>query len=246
MFRDLLFFGYHKGEYPLKSNAELRGARTAFEYQIKFATVFSFILCVIDIVSIICVVIFSTVGEFAKNWSLHIEMGIVLLVLIFTFTSIKSKITCVIQVILFGISTVLMLLFGNAGSVFMCLIGTALYIKIYFAHVHLGYIKSRGDIDNMDQIREVISGTGEMRADLKKAFSDYEKGGVNPFNKQVNHEAIFNNPVEEEQKKPQTEIFTDFSKEELDAILGKSKNQQKCYAFDGAYEINVTEGECDG
>ncbi|MBE6837848.1 MAG: hypothetical protein E7509_07670 [Ruminococcus sp.] len=243
LLNDLIFWGYDKSEYAKKGQVELRGIRNAFETQIKTATIFSFIIIAIDIVALAMTVLQMPWNEFLKATSIHIEMLFVLVALGLTIASIFSKITSGILSAVYFAASVLLLIFGNAGSLFLCVLCAFGYLRIVFSHIHLEYVKKYLDSDDYAEIRQVIKGVGHMRDDVKKAFRDYQKGGVNPLNNQMNHEAVFEKPFEIDDDENNDEIHTEFSAEDLDALLGQCENPRMKFEIEGVNDSVVTEVE---
>ena len=60
----------------------------------------------------------------------------------------------------------------------------------------MGYIKARGDIDDLDEIIEVMGGTTNNREELKKVYRRYGFGGENPVNNQESFEKILDADVD--------------------------------------------------
>ncbi len=230
---NLVFWGYPKEEYEYKHNVELRGAIDAFKAQIRVATVLSFMVLAFDCIGIIMTIAMKPWEEFLTMTSVHIEMAFWVVAFVLTFLGVRYKIACICQSVVYFIASVLLLIFGNAGSLFCCVLCALCYLRTVFSHIHIGYAIKNMDTDEHAEIRNVISGTNDNRLDLKEVFSQYEKGGVNPLNNQINHEAIFDMPLEKEEN-TETDISKSFTKEELDALLCESQPQKAELLFDEA------------
>ena len=231
---NLIFLGYPKEEYEYKHNVELRGAINAFKAQIKFVTILSFTVLAFDSIAILATIALQPIKKFLTMTSVHIEMMICIVAIALTFLGIRYKIACICLSVVYFIASVLLIIFGNAGSLFCCVVCGLCYVRVFFSHLHIEYAQKNMDTDEHAEMRSVIKGTNDNRLDLKEVFSQYEKGGVNPFSGRVNHEAVFDMPLEEEKQEEETDINKCFTQKELDALLSESQPKKAEHLFDEA------------
>lgn len=220
LLNDLAFWGYQKEEYKFKNNTQLRSARNAFETQIGFVTVISFILIVFEIVCMGHYVSTMEMSDFLKATSLHIEIIFTAVALVLTVIGIFSTVACGILAGVYLVASGLLLFFGNSASMLFCILCCIGYVRAFFSHVHIGYVKKYRREDDFEEIRKVLKDTNDIRIDVKETFRLYENGGEPS-----------GDSTEE------TELRADFSQEELDAILGVCQNPRVNFAFD---DVNPT------
>lgn len=196
MLGELLFFGYHKAEYEVAPDSKLRVARNAFAKQIWFVTIYSFVVCAFEFAYLFTKTALRPVGEVYRDYPLMIETAVMLLATVLTFIAIKSKFASGFLSAIYLAASGYMLFKRSGFFLLLCIVGAVVYLKMIFVHIHMGYIKARGDIDDLDEIIEVMGGTTNNREELKKVYRRYGFGGENPVNNQKSFEKILDADVD--------------------------------------------------
>lgn len=170
--KDLLFMGYPKYEYDLLPDGLLRDARRAFRFQINTITKYSLSM------SIIAVLVFLfgwlVLGIDEKNINYAMVYGSVAIIVL-SLVSIKSKIASLLNAVFYLVSSGYML-FKSFGAMLLvvCMLGGVFYVKAFFAHIHLGYIKKRGNIDGISAVKQIVKGSDNVNESLKLLFEAHQ------------------------------------------------------------------------
>lgn len=170
--KDLLFMGYPKYEYDLLPDGLLRAARKAFKLQIKTVTKFSLFVSL----SALAMFLFGVLilGIDIKNVNFTMVYGAVV-IFVLTLVSIKSKIASLLNAVFYLVSSGY-ILFKSLGTALLvaCILGFVFYVKVFFAHIHLGYIKKRGNIDGISTVKQIVKGSDNVNESLKLLFEAHQ------------------------------------------------------------------------
>lgn len=227
----LLFRGFPREEYSFRDNDDLKFAHDCFTYQIRVATVISFIIVVADILGLGIVAAKDTKAFLENNFL--IAEGIVSGIMLFvSIAAVKYKVFCVMNSVLYLVSSILLAIAGGTAiSSLLCIFCGVMYIKLADAHTHLkiinGFIKydTRSEIERL--VDEEEARKEEMREEAKLFFAKYDamvlkKASENINEKSVpieNHNPLSKNFRTEDSRK--MEAVSPLTREEIERILSQ-------------------------
>ncbi|MBE6837849.1 MAG: hypothetical protein E7509_07675 [Ruminococcus sp.] len=187
--RELFFTGYSKEEYETLEVGLIRGAKKSFNLQRSFIIIFSLIVAGFEFISEMYWHLLFSSSYHPANIPHMAGGGIILL---FSLLSMKFKTTCIITSIMYLGSTVY-LLFEDGETVLavLCLIGAALYVRLFIVHSHLRHIKKRGDVDSFGAMVAIAAQADNVDASLRMMFETHNQSDEMSNEERLRFEKVF-------------------------------------------------------
>ena len=185
--KSLFFMGYPKDEYDLLPDGLLRGARRSFKFQIKIFTFLSLVWAGNVLITNLLPAL-----SFARYKINSFVVYNALAIFVCSLISIKSKIACIVTALLYLASSGYLLV--KADSEYMLIfniLAVVLYVKLFFAHMHLGYIKKRGNIDGISAFKAMAGSSDGVNLSLQMLFNSQDESNDFSNSEKVRFENAF-------------------------------------------------------